>query len=275
MYNEMIDEALTRGVNAYPVDPLHDPIPATRRRPRRAEVCVKMDERASPHNARGLTSTIGHGSNISGIRHPEMEEPEPGGAAMSIQVSCPNGHVLRVKDSFAGKSGRCPHCRAKVHVPLPHGFSEDDVISALGPPPPPPTAEPEASEDEAHVHQAHRHTHRQDDEESGIALFGSSIHQRAKVCSSCCKRTSFAFSICPSCGTPLPATCEAVPAAAAGRGVPGRPGASPPRSQYKEDPSEGADFLPKKTCVKCNRDVDARTHICPHCHIYLGGPSSS
>ena len=36
---------------------------------------------------------------------------------MSIQVTCPNGHRLRVKNRFAGKAGDCPYCRAKVRVP--------------------------------------------------------------------------------------------------------------------------------------------------------------
>lgn len=53
---------------------------------------------------------------------------------MSIKVTCPNGHTLDVKDSYAGKVGRCPVCRAKVRVPEPlGGMSEDDIISVLGP----------------------------------------------------------------------------------------------------------------------------------------------
>jgi hypothetical protein len=53
---------------------------------------------------------------------------------MPIKVTCPNGHAMNVKDSFAGKVGLCPVCRAKVKVPkLPGGMSEDDIISVLGP----------------------------------------------------------------------------------------------------------------------------------------------
>ena len=53
---------------------------------------------------------------------------------MSIRVTCPNGHTLKVKDSFAGKVGLCPVCQAKVKVPAPlGGMSEDDIISVLGP----------------------------------------------------------------------------------------------------------------------------------------------
>ena len=128
---------------------------------------------------------------------------------MSIQVSCPNGHVLRVKDSYAGKSGYCPHCHAKVHVPKPQAFSEDDVIGVLGRPASVPPVEPAQSEVAEFVHQEPQPVEVQQDDESGIALYGSSIHQRPKVCPNCHKRTSFSFSICPSCGTPLPSGSEA------------------------------------------------------------------
>ena len=39
------------------------------------------------------------------------------GQSMAIEVQCVNGHVLRVKGSFAGKIGLCPQCRGAVHVP--------------------------------------------------------------------------------------------------------------------------------------------------------------
>ncbi|HLA84458.1 MAG TPA: hypothetical protein VJL29_06665 [Thermoguttaceae bacterium] len=53
---------------------------------------------------------------------------------MSIQVTCPNGHVLRVKSCFAGKVGLCPTCKAKVLVPQIDGsFSEEEIIDVLGP----------------------------------------------------------------------------------------------------------------------------------------------
>lgn len=28
---------------------------------------------------------------------------------------------------------------------------------------------------------------------------------------------------------------------------------------------------PKKSCDKCNREIDAATHICPYCHTYIAG----
>ena len=55
---------------------------------------------------------------------------------MSIRVVCPNGHVLNVKDSLAGKTGLCPKCKARVEVPRPvkGGLSEDAIMDLLGPP---------------------------------------------------------------------------------------------------------------------------------------------
>ena len=55
---------------------------------------------------------------------------------MSIKVVCPNGHVLQVKSEFAGKSGLCPHSKARIVVPLPepHAVSEDEWLEVVGPP---------------------------------------------------------------------------------------------------------------------------------------------
>jgi hypothetical protein len=36
---------------------------------------------------------------------------------MSIAVTCPSGHLLKIADSMAGRAGRCPHCREIVNVP--------------------------------------------------------------------------------------------------------------------------------------------------------------
>ena len=49
---------------------------------------------------------------------------------MSIQVDCPNGHSLSVKDKFAGKSGLCPRCKARIQVP--HVLTADDVLDMVG-----------------------------------------------------------------------------------------------------------------------------------------------
>src|SRR5438045_9737443 len=37
---------------------------------------------------------------------------------MGIRFYCPQGHKLNVKSFLAGKKGICPHCNAKVDIPL-------------------------------------------------------------------------------------------------------------------------------------------------------------
>ena len=53
---------------------------------------------------------------------------------MSIRCVCQNGHVLKVKESFAGTSGLCPMCRGRVDVPHPPepAMSEDTILTILG-----------------------------------------------------------------------------------------------------------------------------------------------
>jgi hypothetical protein len=54
---------------------------------------------------------------------------------MTIQVVCPNGHVLKVADESAGKRGLCPVCKAPVKVPKPsedEQLSHDAVLGILG-----------------------------------------------------------------------------------------------------------------------------------------------
>ncbi len=190
---------------------------------------------------------------------------------MSIQVTCPNGHQLRVKDSFAGKSGYCPRCRARVHVPIPGGFSEDDVLSCLGPPPamPPDTSEPAEHDRDMEVHQDPRHARSAEEEESGIALFWSSKNQRPRICPTCHKRVSFAFSVCPSCGTPL-GSADQEPHSPSGGG--NKHGSSGGRAAVRQagDDTEESGSLPQKTCVKCHREVSVGARVCPHCRTYTG-----
>lgn len=52
---------------------------------------------------------------------------------MAITVKCPKGHLLRVKDKYAGQSGFCPQCSARIDVPHPKQLSEDEILAILGP----------------------------------------------------------------------------------------------------------------------------------------------
>lgn len=45
---------------------------------------------------------------------------------MSISVICPNGHRITAKETLAGKSVRCPKCKAVIEIPLP---DEPEVLA--------------------------------------------------------------------------------------------------------------------------------------------------
>ena len=122
---------------------------------------------------------------------------------MPISAQCPNGHALKVRDEFAGKSGLCPYCHSRVFVPMPvhtaerARISDDEILGLLGPPrrvkAQPPPADPISDS----VHDA-------PPEEPEIGLRGSSILGKQNICPKCAHPASIAFAHCPCCGTPLP-----------------------------------------------------------------------
>jgi uncharacterized paraquat-inducible protein A len=125
---------------------------------------------------------------------------------MAVTATCPNGHVLKVKDEYAGKSGLCPHCHARVFVPMPiHAnekarISDDEIMGLLGEPrkvapePGPSPADHVLDSGKKEAGQA----------ESAISLLGSSVLRKQKICPQCSYAASPAFTHCPRCGTPLP-----------------------------------------------------------------------
>ena len=46
---------------------------------------------------------------------------------MSIQVECPNGHKLKIKNKYAGRTGRCPLCKSRIKIPVP----EEEIPGGL------------------------------------------------------------------------------------------------------------------------------------------------
>lgn len=48
---------------------------------------------------------------------------------MPIACRCPNGHVLKVKDKYAGKTGLCPKCGAAMQVPA--ASEEEEFIEMI------------------------------------------------------------------------------------------------------------------------------------------------
>lgn len=101
---------------------------------------------------------------------------------MSIRVVCPNGHTLKVWDSFAGKVGLCPTCKARVEVPkIQNDISEDAIMGILGPH----VASDEQS-DRGSSHPAEHH-------DRGLTP--------KKSCNQCNRQISAAIHICPHCHT--------------------------------------------------------------------------
>jgi hypothetical protein len=50
---------------------------------------------------------------------------------MGIRVECPNGHIFKVKDKYAGKKGLCPHCKDQVEVLVPDAMAAMEVDDVL------------------------------------------------------------------------------------------------------------------------------------------------
>lgn len=122
---------------------------------------------------------------------------------MGIQVECPNGHVFKVKDKYAGKKGLCPHCEGQVIVIVP------DVLSG--------TPASEVLQREAiqrrqaaahHGHNSSSGSHVLDDPQdmpaamsSGTSgsLLGSSVIRHNIKCK-CGQHVPMWYARCPACG---------------------------------------------------------------------------
>jgi len=117
---------------------------------------------------------------------------------MGIRVECPNGHVFKVKDKYAGKKGLCPHCEGQVVVLVP------DVLSSI--------EGNEAFQQDALRHrQAAQHAAPSSssvfDEPHELgssastsgSLLGSSVIRHNIKCK-CGERVPMWFARCPSCG---------------------------------------------------------------------------
>ena len=137
---------------------------------------------------------------------------------MSIKVKCPNGHQLKVKDSFAGKVGLCPMCNATIRVPVPAPvglMSEDDIIDVLGPPHSPPlqsSAGNGASTSGISLTPASDSTLGSSDSslQLGDQLQKAKVNgsdsalghaMPKKICTKCNREISAGFHICPFCRT--------------------------------------------------------------------------
>ena len=111
---------------------------------------------------------------------------------MLIEVRCPNGHLLHVKEKHAGKTGACPRCSAPVRVPpLPRSSATDGLgISAA-----------QQSSEDALLHHLKQDTKSTSSDSSSSSFF--SLTTKGKTCLECGNVVSVSFSICSRCGTPV------------------------------------------------------------------------
>ena len=125
---------------------------------------------------------------------------------MSIQVKCPNGHLLTVKNKYAGMSGLCPHCRARVQVP--QRLTDDHILDVVGD-----WQQPEPPKDREYAPPETGHDPDDDDDsasvlhgdcspsevQSGISVLGSSIIRHEKACPHCGHLVELQYASCPKC----------------------------------------------------------------------------
>lgn len=118
---------------------------------------------------------------------------------MGIQVECPNGHVFKVKDKYAGKKGLCPQCEGQVVVQVPampdkteSAFREAIIQEHRAAHAAPPTGSSSVFDD-------HPSTSSESDSGTSASLIGSSVI-RHKIKCECGAHVPMWFAKCPSCG---------------------------------------------------------------------------
>ncbi|TWU06056.1 hypothetical protein [Stieleria varia] len=124
---------------------------------------------------------------------------------MSIEMTCPNGHELKIKDHWAGKTGRCPKCRVKMTVPMPIKVTDSDVLAMIGDYVP--TQYTQIGSDVAvkqvsdnDVHALDEYETAMDKATSGLSLLGSSVVAHKKTCRHCGHKANLWFATCEGCG---------------------------------------------------------------------------
>lgn len=114
---------------------------------------------------------------------------------MSISVTCPNGHALKVKDKYAGKIGLCPFCKVQLAVPqlepAAARVSDDDILGFVSGPP---------SDTSVPVHEDV--LHHESAGGSSMSLASSSfVRRHTKVCPKCKSNVLSTYDLCPHCHT--------------------------------------------------------------------------
>jgi Zn finger protein HypA/HybF involved in hydrogenase expression len=113
-----------------------------------------------------------------------------------IQLKCPNGHHLTAKESNAGKTGKCPVCKAVVNIPVLRQtvITDSAVVSILGDP---------SSVKKNRVKTATSPTKEKTvvpaSEQS--ASSSSSVLPHVRLCPNCEREIDMGYHICPHCHT--------------------------------------------------------------------------
>ena len=121
---------------------------------------------------------------------------------MGIRVECPNGHVFKVKDKYAGKKGLCPHCEGQVIVIVPDALTSE-VNEVL--------QQEAIQRRRAAQHHAASGSHVLDDPNDYVSapssgtsgsLLGSSVIRHNIKCK-CGEHVPMWYARCPACGNYL------------------------------------------------------------------------
>ena len=122
---------------------------------------------------------------------------------MSIQVVCLNGHVLKVPDEYAGKTGLCPVCKARVKVPMPseEQLSEEAILNILGDYDPSKAGKKLTDVSDLAAADAPRALKGQVSPEGEAKALANGPAPPKKSCPSCNREVVAGMRICPHCNT--------------------------------------------------------------------------
>jgi hypothetical protein len=120
---------------------------------------------------------------------------------MGIQVECPNGHVFKVKDKYAGKKGLCPHCEGQVIVLVPDTLATpaSDILQREAIQRRQAAAHHGSAPSESHVFDDPNEMSAAAGSGTSGSLLGSSVI-RHNVRSKCGQHVPMWYARCPACG---------------------------------------------------------------------------
>jgi Zn finger protein HypA/HybF involved in hydrogenase expression len=106
-----------------------------------------------------------------------------------IQLKCPNGHHLTAKESNAGKTGKCPVCKAAVNIPVLYhsAITDSAVISILGEP--------------STFKKSRSGTNSAASQKQSMSASSIAALPHVRLCPSCKQEIDLGYHICPHCHT--------------------------------------------------------------------------